>query len=295
MHYRIAPLYVRPWTLNGISARLIESHYEHNYGSAVVRLNAVTEELKRLDIKTTPAPVISRLKREQTMLLNSTLLHELYFGSLGGDGRTPTELISGAIARDFGSVDRWRTEFMALAEALGGDAGWIILTYVPRDGRMMNVSATDHTQSIAGGIAILALDMYEHAYHIEFGANAQAYVAAFMRNIDWPAVEGRYQDATVVTPPPPLRQPEFGDLPAIAPEGCPGHDQTRSQSPTDRHTSASLHDARSRHRGGCGMARPRAHRRVDGYAVKRGTRRNLLRLRLSYWVPKCSNIAKGWV
>ena len=94
MHYRIAPLYVRPWTLNGISARLIESHYEHNYGSAVVRLNAVTEELKRLDIRTTAAPVISRLKQEQTMLLNSTLLHELYFASLGGDGRSPTEIIS---------------------------------------------------------------------------------------------------------------------------------------------------------------------------------------------------------
>jgi len=218
MRYRIAPLYVRPWTLNGISARLIESHYEHNYGSAVVRLNAVSEELEHLDIRTTPAPVISRLKQEQTMLLNSTLLHELYFASLGGDGRAPTELISGAIARDFGSVDRWRAEFMALAEALGGDAGWIILTYVPRDGRVINVSATDHTQSIAGGVPILALDMYEHAYHIEFGANSQAYVAAFMRNIDWPVVEGRYQDATVVTPPPLLQQPEFGDLPAVAPE-----------------------------------------------------------------------------
>jgi Fe-Mn family superoxide dismutase len=218
MQYRITPLYVRPWTLNGISARLIESHYEHNYGSALSRLNSVTEELKRHDIRATPAPVISRLKQEQTMLLNSTLLHDLYFASLGGDGRAPTELISVAIARDFGSIDRWRSEFIALAEALGGDAGWILLTYVPRDGYLINVSATDHTQSIAGGIPILALDMYEHAYHIEFGANPQAYVAAFMRNIDWRAVEGRYQDATVVTPPRPLEQTEFADLPAIAPE-----------------------------------------------------------------------------
>jgi Fe-Mn family superoxide dismutase len=218
MQYRIAPLYVRPWTLNGISARLIESHYEHNYGAALNRLNAVTEELNRLDAKTTPAPVICRLKQEQTALLNSTLLHELYFASLGGDGRAPTELISVAIARDFGSVDRWRAEFIALAEALSGDAGWILLTYVPRDGRMINVSTTDHTQSIAGGIPILALDMYEHAYHIEFGANPSAYVAAFMRNIDWAAVEGRYQNATLVAPPLPLEQPEFGDLPAIAPE-----------------------------------------------------------------------------
>jgi superoxide dismutase, Fe-Mn family len=219
MQYRIAPLFCRPWTLNGISARLIESHYEHNYGSAVTRLNVVTEELKRLDIKTTPRSVISRLKQEQTMLLNSTLLHELYFASLGGDGRSPTEIISMAIARDFGSVDQWRAEFIALAEGLGGDAGWILLAYVPRDGRMINFSATDHTQSIAGGVPILALDMYEHAYHIEFGANSKAYVAAFMRNIDWPAVQGRYQDAIIMAPPPlRLEQTEFGDLPAIAPE-----------------------------------------------------------------------------
>jgi Fe-Mn family superoxide dismutase len=114
MRYRIAPLYVRPWTLNGISARLIESHYEHNYGSAVVRLNAVSEELEHLDIRTTPAPFISRLKREQTMLLNSTLLHELYFASLGGDGRAPTELISGqlhAISARWivGAPNSWRS------------------------------------------------------------------------------------------------------------------------------------------------------------------------------------------
>ena len=113
-------------------------------------------------------------------------------------------LIAGAIARDFGSVNRWRDEFIALAEALGGDAGWVLLTYVPRDGCLINLSATDHTQSIAGGIPILALDMYEHAYHIEFGANPGGYIAAFMRNIDWVSVEGRYQDAVRVAPPRPL-------------------------------------------------------------------------------------------
>src|SRR6516225_1383892 len=134
MRFRIAPLFCRPWTLNNMSPRLIESHYEHNYGAAVDRLNAVTEELKLVDLKKTPAPVVSRLKREQTALLNSTLLHELYFASLGGDGRSPPETIAGAIAKDFGSVNRWRDEFIALAEVLGGDAGWVLLTYVPRDG-----------------------------------------------------------------------------------------------------------------------------------------------------------------
>ena len=218
MSFRVAPLYCRPWTLNGISPRLIESHYEYNYGSAITRLNAVTAELAAIDLAAVAPQSISRLKREQTDLLSTTLLHELYFASLGGDGRALPEIISNAIARDFGSVDRWRLEFIALAEALAGDAGWILLTYVPRDGRLLNQSAADNTQGIAGAIPILALDMYEHAYHIEYGANATAYVAAFMRNIDWAAVEARFVDASKVAPPRQLEQPEFGDVPSITPE-----------------------------------------------------------------------------
>jgi Fe-Mn family superoxide dismutase len=218
MRYHVAPLFCRPWTLNGMSPRLIESHYEHNYGAALSRLNTVTQELEAIDVRSTPPPVISRLKREEIDLLNTTLLHELYFASLGGDGRTLPEAISNAIIRDFGSVDRWRQEFVALAEALAGDAGWILLSYVPRDGRLINQSASDHTQGIAGGIPILALDMYEHAYHIEYGANTSAYIAAFMRNIDWAAVEARYGNAAKVTPPRRLEQPEFEDVPSITPE-----------------------------------------------------------------------------
>jgi superoxide dismutase, Fe-Mn family len=218
MQYHLAPLFCRPWTLNGITPRLIESHYEGNYGSALRRLNAITEELEALDPATTSAEVVNRLKRDEAAALNSTLLHELYFASLGGDGRTVPETMAAALARDFGSTDRWRQEFIALANALAGGSGWVLLTYVPRDGRLINQSGADHGQNIAGGIPILALDMYEHAYHIDFGANAPAYVAAFMRNIDWSAVEGRYEDATRVVPPRPLEQKQFAGVPAMTVE-----------------------------------------------------------------------------
>lgn len=218
MRYPIAPIYCRPWQVNGLSQRLIESHYENNYGGALNRLNAITEKLASLDFATTPGYVINGLKREEFIALNSTLLHELYFASLGGDGRKLSQVIADAIQRDFGSIERWRGEYVAMAGALVGGSGWVLLTYVPRDRRLVNQNAADHGQSIAGGIPVLALDMYEHAYHLDFGANATAYIDAFMRNIDWSAVQTRYEDAIKVEPPRPLVQKEFAELPSIAVE-----------------------------------------------------------------------------
>jgi Fe-Mn family superoxide dismutase len=218
MQYRVAPIFCRPWTLSGISPQLIESHYEHNYGELIARLNALTEELAALDPAQTPAGVIGRLKRDQAAALNASLLHELYFASLGGDGRAVPDEMAAALQKDFGSPDRWRREFVALAEQLAGGSGWVILSYVPRDRCLINHAGSDHGQTIAGGIPLLALDMYEHAYHLEFGANASAYIAAFMRNIDWAAVLARYQDAVKVAPARPLEQKQFADLPSVSVE-----------------------------------------------------------------------------
>jgi Fe-Mn family superoxide dismutase len=218
MKYQLKQIHCRPWTLSGLSLPLIESHYENNYGGAVRRLNAISEQLAGLDFTKAPGYVINGLKREELVALNSTLLHELYFASLGGDGTRPTPKIKEALAASFGSYDRWRDEFLAMGYALGGGSGWVLLTYVPRDGRLMNQFAAEHTQAVASGVPILALDMYEHAYHIDFGANAKAYVETFARNIDWKAVEGRYEDALGVAPPRPLVQEEFADVPGVGVE-----------------------------------------------------------------------------
>jgi Fe-Mn family superoxide dismutase len=239
MRYRLAPLFCRPWTLNGMSPRLIESHYELNYGAALSRLNAITKQLASLDPDTTPADVILRLKRDEFSALNSTLLHELYFASLGGDGRKVPDPLAEAMGRDFGSVNRWRSEFAALANGMASGAGWVLLTYVPRDGRLINQSATDDGQSIAGGVPILALDMYEHAYHIDFGANAEAYIATYMRNIDWSTVQKRYDNAIKIAPPPRLEQPQFGDVPAVSVEEV--------QAMLDAGTKVQIIDARPKH------------------------------------------------
>ncbi len=217
MRYQLTPIFCRPWLLNGLSQRLIESHYENNYGGALRRLNAITEKLESLDFAATQGYQLNSLKREELIALNSTLLHELYFASLGGDGRA-IEPLAEILARDFGSLERWRSEFVAMGNALAGGSGWVLLVYVPRDRRLVNQYAADHSQTLAGGIPILALDMYEHAYHIDFGANAAAYVDAFMRHIDWSAVRARYDDASKVEPPRPLVQNEFADVPSVAPE-----------------------------------------------------------------------------
>ena len=214
MRYSLKPIFCRPWTLNGLSVELIESHYENNYGGALRRLNAVAQQLESIDFAKTPGHVVNALKREELIALNSTLLHELYFASLGGDGK-PTEILAQALTRDFGSVDRWRAEFVAMGNAVDGGSGWVVLLYVPRDRRLINQYGSDHAQAVAGGVPILALDMYEHAYHIDFGANAKAYVDAFMRNIDFKATQDRYEDALSVEPPRSLLQPEFGDLPGV--------------------------------------------------------------------------------
>ena len=105
-----------------------------------------------------------------------------------------------------------------MGNALGGGSGWVLLVYIPRDRRLVNQYASEHSQAIAGGIPIVALDMYEHAYHMDFGANVKAYVGMFMRNLDWKAIQTRYEDATKVEPLRPLVQPEFGDLPGVGVE-----------------------------------------------------------------------------
>jgi Fe-Mn family superoxide dismutase len=156
-------------------------------------LNAIRAQLAGMSFGQTPGFQLNGLKREELIATNSVLLHELYFAGLGGDGVTMTPAMKLALDANFGSVERWREEFVACAKALGGGSGWMLLVFQPREGTLVNQWAADHTHAVAGGVPILALDMYEHAYHLDHGAAAGAYVDAFMGNINWDAVYERYQ------------------------------------------------------------------------------------------------------
>jgi Fe-Mn family superoxide dismutase len=205
MHQEIAPIAVRPSTLSGISERMIVSHYENNYGNAVRTLNAVRRELAALDAGTSPYR-LRGLKRDELALMGSVTLHELYFGNLGGfrragpnsgldrpDWHEVPDTFAAEIAVDFGSASAWRREFVGTAESLAGGSGWVLLTYSRRQKRFWNQLATGEGQAAIDAAPVLVLDMSEHAYQMDFGTNATAYIDTFFRNINWEAVLNRIE------------------------------------------------------------------------------------------------------
>ncbi|MBM3512873.1 MAG: superoxide dismutase [Alphaproteobacteria bacterium] len=190
----IKPLPIDAKSIAGMSEKLIVSHHENNYAGAVRRFNAISTELAGLDYAKAPVFTINGLKREQLVAANSAILHELFFACLGRGGEPAGEMAA-AIMRDFGSVAAWRAEFAAVGRALGGGSGWVLLTWSPRLRRLVNQWAADHTMTMAGDGVVLALDMYEHAYHMDYGAKAAAYVDAYMAAIDWSGAAARYDAA----------------------------------------------------------------------------------------------------
>jgi Fe-Mn family superoxide dismutase len=178
------PLPFAPASLGWLSEKLIVSHHDNNYAGAVKRLAAIKSEWAKLDPATAPGFQLNGLKREELIAWNSMILHEVYFAGLGRPSQ-PGQALARAIERDFGSRDRWAAEFSGMGKALGGGSGWVLLVWSPHDQRLTNQWAADHSMALAGSTPLLALDMYEHAYAMDFGAKAGAYVDGFMKSIAW--------------------------------------------------------------------------------------------------------------
>ncbi|HEY7245644.1 MAG TPA: Fe-Mn family superoxide dismutase [Xanthobacteraceae bacterium] len=221
----VRPLLLKPQWMNGLSERLLVSHYVNNYGGAVRRLNAIRARLAALDWARAPVFEINGLKREELIAAGSMILHEVYFDSLGGHGdnppsglEEPPDELARALERDFGSVKAWRCEFTAMAKALAGGSGWVILAWSDRLGRLVNQWAADHTHGLAGATPILALDMYEHSYHLDFGAKAAAYVDQVMANLNWERIGAHYRMAI---------GERAGDGELFLPFGAPAQEEAR--------------------------------------------------------------------
>jgi superoxide dismutase, Fe-Mn family len=187
------PLSFDPAKLNGLSEKLIRSHWENNYVGSVRTLNMISERLaaamKDPDL---PPAVYGGLKREELHRVGSVVLHEQYFGNLGGDGKAGGNVLN-AIKKAYGTYEAWDAEFRRTAMSLAGGSGWCVLTFNTLTNELRNQWAWDHMHGAIGGVPLLALDMYEHSYHMDYGSAAAKYVDAFMHNVNWEEVERRFE------------------------------------------------------------------------------------------------------
>jgi Fe-Mn family superoxide dismutase len=195
-HVTFAPMGLPfdPTGIAGLSETLLVSHHDNYYLGAVKRLTTVESALAALDPATSPAYALNGYKREELLTCNSMILHEIYFASLGAPSK-PGAQLARALERDFGSADNWAAQFSAMGKALAG-AGWVVLAYNHRNSRLVNQWAGDHSMALAGSSPILVLDMYEHAYAMDYGARASDYVDAYMKVINWPSADTGYASAT---------------------------------------------------------------------------------------------------
>lgn len=187
--HQVVPLGFEPKGLRGLSERLLVSHHENNYGGAVRNLNRVEQDLASVT-KDTPGFQVFGLQDRALLFRNSKILHELYFANLGGDGKADGAAQE-LLGTQFGTFGRFEELFRATAMSLAGGSGWAVLALQLATATPVIYAAADHTRSLPQGVPLLVLDMYEHAYHLDYGAAAARYVEAFFQNARWDEVNRR--------------------------------------------------------------------------------------------------------
>jgi len=177
--------------LDGISDRALQVHRDVLYAGYVKKLREIAEKLEKADRSAAAASYSDyrELKVEESFALDGVVLHEMYFENLGGKGSAPQAATLTLIERDFGSYEKWREDFLACGKAA---RGWVLLARADYDGKLHNFLLDAHNSLVPmGAKPLLVLDVYEHAYFIDYGADRAAYLDAFFRNIDWHKVEER--------------------------------------------------------------------------------------------------------
>jgi Fe-Mn family superoxide dismutase len=183
------PLPFDPSRLAGLSEKLLRSHHENNYTGAVEKLNDVRRRLAEVTADT-PGHVLHGLAQGEVTFKQSVVLHELYFGNLTGGGASGS-VTTKLLADGLGGASAWESRFRALAASIAGGSGWTIVEYDLHERVPRMYTAADHAQGLSSGIPLLVLDMYEHAYHMDYGAAADGYVEAFFANVNWQEVDRR--------------------------------------------------------------------------------------------------------
>lgn len=171
----------------GMSDMLLQNHFTL-YQGYVTNTNKLLELMKDKEVGT---PEFSELHRRFGWEWNGMRLHELYFGNLAKDG----VVLSGRLLRPkmestWGSYENWEKEFRGLAAMRG--IGWVILAYDKKEGKLFNIWVNEHDAGLlAGATPLLVMDVFEHAFMLDYGVKRAGYIDAFMDAIDWHSVEER--------------------------------------------------------------------------------------------------------
>ncbi|MFA6603559.1 MAG: Fe-Mn family superoxide dismutase [Patescibacteria group bacterium] len=176
--------------LPGLSERQLAEHHDVLYAGYVKKIGEIRAALAAVDLAKANATHsdLRELKVEETFALNGAVLHERYFDNLKAGGSKPEGRIAELLARDFGSYEKWAAEVAACGLAA---RGWVVLAYDLNDGRLHNYVCDVHNQGgVWGAIPLLVLDVYEHAYFLDYATARKKYIETFLANLDWSVPNG---------------------------------------------------------------------------------------------------------
>lgn len=174
-------------SLEGISAKQLSEHHDVLYVGYVKKVNEIRQKLEATDRAAANATYSDyrELKLEEAFAVNAVRLHEAYFDNLGGDGRANGDILT-LIERDFGSFDAWKNDMTAAGIAA---RGWVVTALDFEDGHLHNYICDAHNLGcIWNCSALIVLDVYEHAYFIDYATGRKSYLEAFFKNLDFAAV-----------------------------------------------------------------------------------------------------------
>jgi Fe-Mn family superoxide dismutase len=173
--------------LDGISRDSVEAHYKL-YQGYVAKRNEILGKLAEVDASAANQVYseIRGLKVELSFAIGGVKNHEIYFEHLGGQGGDPTGLVGDLIKRDFGGVEGWRADLKATGMS---GRGWAWTAYDWDEGRLFNyVGDAQNTFPVWNATPLVALDVYEHAYFLDYQTDRAAYIEAFFNNLDWDTI-----------------------------------------------------------------------------------------------------------
>ncbi len=185
----VVPLPFAPTSLTGLSERLLVSHHDNNYGGAVRKLNEIRQQLASADPTHAGGywSEYGSLRAAELSARNSSVLHEMYFANLASGQTAPADLVQ-MINQRFGSMERFQAQLRGCAAASNG---WVVLVADPTSRTLDLVQTEGHAFGSWEAAPLLVLDVFEHAYAIDYGANKNGYLDAFLRNVNWSEVRTR--------------------------------------------------------------------------------------------------------